>query len=84
MRRLTRWLVRLILIFLIGSVGLAIVYRFVPPPFTLTMLGDVIGGRSVHKQWMPLSRMDPSMARAAISAEDGNFCRHHGFDFTAI
>ena len=72
------------LIFLIGSVVLAIVYRFVPPPFTLTMARDVIGGKSVHKDWMPLSRMAPNMARAAISAEDGNFCRHHGFDFTAI
>ena len=79
-----RWLIRLILIFLIGSVVMVIVYRFVPPPFTLTMAGDVIGGRSVHKDWMPLSAMGPNMARAAISAEDGNFCRHHGFDFTAI
>jgi monofunctional biosynthetic peptidoglycan transglycosylase len=28
--------------------------------------------------------MDPDMAYAAIAAEDGNFCTHHGFDFTAI
>ncbi len=84
MRRLSRWIVRALLIFLIGSVALVLLYRFVPPPFTLTMAGDVIGGKSVHKDWMPLSRMDPNMARAAISAEDGNFCKHHGFDFTAI
>lgn len=48
------------------------------------MVGDLVGGRSLHKSWMPLARMDPDMARAAIAAEDGNFCRHHGFDFTAI
>lgn len=82
--RLFGWLVRGVAIFVIGSLLLVVVYRFVPPPITLTMIGDVIGGRSIHKEWMPLSQMDRNMARAAISAEDGNFCRHHGFDFTAI
>lgn len=83
-RRLIGWIVRTILLFLIGSLLWVLLYRFVPPPFTLTMLGDLVGGRSVTKDWMPLSRMDPDMARAAVAAEDGNFCRHHGFDVAAI
>jgi monofunctional glycosyltransferase len=82
--RLLRWLIRGVLIFVGGSLLLVLIYRFVPPPITLTMVGDLIGGKSIHKDWMPLSRMDPDMARAAISAEDGNFCKHHGFDFAAI
>ncbi|PZO91446.1 MAG: monofunctional biosynthetic peptidoglycan transglycosylase [Sphingomonas sanxanigenens] len=61
-----------------------VAYRFAPPPFTLTMLGDVMSGRSVTRQWMPLSRIDPNMPRAAIAAEDAKFCSHHGFDFGAI
>jgi monofunctional biosynthetic peptidoglycan transglycosylase len=60
------------------------VYRFVPVPFTWTMAGDLLAGRSVTKQWMPLSQMDPDMARAAIAGEDSRFCEHHGFDFRAI
>ncbi len=60
------------------------IYRFVPVPFTWTMAGDLLAGRSVTKQWMPLSRMDPDMARAAIAGEDSRFCEHHGFDFRAI
>jgi monofunctional biosynthetic peptidoglycan transglycosylase len=83
-RRILRWIVRIVLGFFLVSILLVVLYRFVPPPITLTMIGDMIGGRSVHKDWMPLSRMDPDMARAAIAAEDGNFCTHHGFDFTAI
>ncbi|QJU59625.1 monofunctional biosynthetic peptidoglycan transglycosylase [Sphingomonas sp. AP4-R1] len=83
-RRLFRWLWRAVLIFFFGSILWVVVYRFVPPPITMTMIGDIVGGRSISKDWMPLSRMDPNMARAAVSAEDGNFCRHHGFDFTAI
>jgi monofunctional biosynthetic peptidoglycan transglycosylase len=83
-RRILGWIVRLVLGFLLVSILWVLLYRFVPPPVTLTMIGDMAGGRSVHKDWMPLSRMDPNMARAAIGSEDGNFCTHHGFDFTAI
>lgn len=79
-----RWLVRGLLAFVGGSVLLVTFYRFVPPPVTLTMLGDLVAGNGIAKDWMPLSKMDPNMARAAIAAEDGNFCLHHGFDFTAI
>ena len=61
-----------------------LLYRFVPPPFTFTMLGDVFAGRSVTKDWMPLSRIDPDMARAVIAAEDSKFCSHRGFDADAI
>ncbi len=48
------------------------------------MIGNVIDGHPITKDWMSLSRMDPNMARAAIGGEDWNFCRHHGFDFAAI
>jgi monofunctional biosynthetic peptidoglycan transglycosylase len=82
--RILRILVKTVIAFVGVSLVWVAVYRFVPPPFTLTMLGDVIGGRSVSKSWMPLSRIDPNMARAAIAAEDSRFCTHHGFDFGAI
>ena len=84
MIRLVRWLLKAALIFVVVTVAWVGLYRFVPPPITLTMLGDVIGGRGVDKSWRPLSAMDPAMARAAIAGEDGHFCAHHGFDFTAI
>ena len=70
--------------FVIGSILLVVAYRFVPPPITLTMVGDAIEGNGVTKSWMPLSRIDPDMARAAIAGEDARFCLHHGFDFEAI
>lgn len=83
-RRIARWA----LIALIGFVGVSVavtgLYRFVPPPFTLTMAGDVFAGRSVTKRWRPLGQIDPDMARAAIAGEDSAFCSHHGFDYSAI
>ena len=33
---------------------------------------------------MPIGQIDRDMVRAAIAAEDGKFCTHHGFDFEAI
>ncbi|XHR99387.1 monofunctional biosynthetic peptidoglycan transglycosylase [Sphingomonas sp. DBB INV C78] len=61
-----------------------LIYKFVPPPVTFTMIGNAIGGNGITKDWMSLDRMDPDMARAAIGGEDWNFCSHHGFDFKAI
>ncbi|MGD9812287.1 MAG: transglycosylase domain-containing protein, partial [Sphingobium sp.] len=76
-----RFFLRLILAFVLLSVAIVLIYRFVPPPTTLTMMFDKNG---VTKDWMSLSRMDPDMARAAIAAEDSKFCFHHGFDAEAI
>ncbi len=66
------------------SVLWVVILRFVPTPITFTMLGDLLSGRSVTKEWRPLSRIDPNMARVAIAGEDARFCSHHGFDFRAI
>ena len=83
-RRILGWILKIVIGFVLLSLLMTLVYRFVPPPITLTQLGEYAHGHSVTKDWMPLSRMDPDMARAAIAAEDGNFCSHHGFDFKAM
>jgi monofunctional biosynthetic peptidoglycan transglycosylase len=82
--RLIRLILKIILWFVIVSVAWVAVYRFVPPPITFTMIGNALAGRGIHKDWMPLDRIDPDMARAVIAGEDSGFCSHHGFDFTAI
>src|SRR5438045_7095578 len=48
------------------------------------MVGDVLAGRGAPREWMPISRIDRDMVRAAIAGEDGKFCSHHGFDVQAI
>jgi monofunctional biosynthetic peptidoglycan transglycosylase len=79
-----RWILRAGIGFVLISVLWVALYRFVPPPFTFTMAGDLLAGRSVTKDWTPLSRIDADMPRAAIAAEDARFCSHHGFDVDAI
>jgi monofunctional biosynthetic peptidoglycan transglycosylase len=79
--RLARFLLRCLLWFLIVSVGLVLLYKWVPVPVTATMLMDPNG---MTRDWTPLSRIDRTMVAAAISAEDGKFCSHNGFDQEAI
>lgn len=84
LRRILFWILKAILLFLAVSVGMVVVYKFVPPPITWTQIGDIFSGHGVTKRWMSIDRIDPDMPRAAIAAEDARFCTHHGFDFTAI
>jgi monofunctional biosynthetic peptidoglycan transglycosylase len=79
--RFARLLSRVIIWFLAISIGLTVLYRFVPPPLTLTMLFDSHG---FTKDWTPLSRIDRNMVAAVIAAEDSKFCSHDGFDRAAI
>ena len=82
--RIGWWIGRAIVFFIGGSVLWVMIYKFVPPPVTFTMLGGAVQGHGIDKDWTPLSRIDPNMARAAIAAEDSRFCTHHGFDAEAI
>ena len=82
--RILGWIVKLVLAFFIISILWVLAYRLVPPPITITMIGDVFAGRGLHKDWMPIGQIDRDMVRAAIAAEDSKFCSHHGFDFEAI
>ena len=67
--------------FIVASVGIVVVYRFVPIPTTLTMLFDPNGAT---RNWTPLSDISPNLVRVVIAAEDGKFCSHDGFDREAI
>src|SRR5436309_2486788 len=82
--RLVGWIVKLVVAFFAISILWVLAYRFINPPLTPNMIGDLVGGRGAHKQWMPVTEIDRDMVRAAIAAEDGKFCSHHGFDFEAI
>jgi monofunctional biosynthetic peptidoglycan transglycosylase len=82
--RVIGWIVKLLLAFVIVSVLWVLAYRFVNPPITFTMIGDLTAGRGAARDWMPIGSIDRDMVRASIAAEDGKFCSHRGFDFEAI
>ena len=79
--RIMWWIGRAMLWFVLGSVGLTLLYKWVPVPVTLTMIMDPNG---IDKDWTPLSRIDRNMVSAVIAGEDAKFCTHGGFDAEAI
>lgn len=79
--RMLIFLFKAILWFLLITSLWVLLYRFVPPPITATMLLDEHGAT---RDWTSMGNIDRSMAVAAIAAEDGNFCLHNGFDLDAI
>jgi monofunctional biosynthetic peptidoglycan transglycosylase len=81
MLRIGIFLAKLLLWFIGLSLALVLLFRFVPPPVTATMLLDANG---ITKDWEPLSNIDRNLVRAVIAAEDGKFCSHAGFDREAI
>src|SRR3712207_5031171 len=82
--RIVGWVVKGVFLFILLSLLWVLLYRFVNPPFTLTMAGDRLGGRQISREWMSLERIDRDAVRAAIAAEDSKFCSHWGFDQDAI
>jgi len=81
LRRFTIFLAKLMLWFVIISLALVLLFKFVPVPITATMVMDE---NSVTKDWEPLSDIDRDMVRAVIASEDSKYCTHDGFDAEAI
>ena len=82
--RLILGIIKLIAVLLIVSIGWVLLYRFINPPLTATMVSDLVAGRGATREWMPIGRIDRDMVRASIAAEDSKFCSHDGFDLQAI
>ena len=76
-----RFMTKVVVWFLAISIGLTLIYRFVPVPITITMIADENG---FTKDWTSLARIDRNMVSAVIAGEDGKFCTHNGFDTEAI
>jgi monofunctional biosynthetic peptidoglycan transglycosylase len=65
-------------------IALIMIYRFVPPPFTPLMIGTEVEDGVVYQHWVSIESISPNLVRAAIAAEDEQFCSHHGFDWNEI
>jgi monofunctional biosynthetic peptidoglycan transglycosylase len=83
-QRIFGWIVTLVVAFFLISILWVLAYRFINPPITPNMIGDMLAGRGAHRDWMSIDDIDRDMVRASIAAEDSKFCSHHGFDFEAI
>jgi monofunctional glycosyltransferase len=73
------------------TIGLVVVYRFVPVPLTPLMLIRLFDQAfdserhiRLYKDWEPKELISSSLPLAVVAAEDQLFTQHNGFDFNAI
>ena len=78
------WALRLGLAGLAAYLALIVVFDFLNPPTTLTMLGERARLGKLDQEWTDFEDIAPVMARSVVAAEDANFCTHWGFDMGAI
>lgn len=89
-RRIVRILLRIVILFLIVSVGSTIVFRWVPVPFTPLMLIRCVEQKADGKEmvlkhdWVSLENISPKLQLAVVCSEDQNYLKHFGFDWGAI
>ncbi len=77
--------------FFIVSIGLTIIYRFVPVPITPLMVIRLVEQTfdpekkvRLYKDWVPISEISRNAPQAVFAAEDQKFMTHKGFDFEAM
>jgi monofunctional biosynthetic peptidoglycan transglycosylase len=90
LKKIFRWLKRLVLFFFISSILMVVVYRFVPvyvtPLMFIRTAEQIFSGESpkMNKRWVPMNEISPYMPKAIMAGEDQNFLNHSGFDFKAM
>ncbi len=81
---------KILIFFVILSVGSTILFRWLPVPLTPLMIircveqkGD---GKSMtlKHDWVSLDEISPKLQLAVVCSEDQNYLKHYGFDWGAI
>jgi monofunctional biosynthetic peptidoglycan transglycosylase len=83
--RAARWLVRCAAVLIVlAMIPLVLTLVYAIPsvhPISTLMLKDIVLSRPYKREWVPLDRISPHLARSVIMSEDGQFCRHDGIDW---
>lgn len=83
-RWLVFWSLRLFALVALVALLVILLHGVVTPPKTLYMRQERARLGAIDYEWVPIEQVAPVMARAAVAAEDANFCNHWGFDMGAI
>ncbi|PBQ34788.1 monofunctional biosynthetic peptidoglycan transglycosylase [Sphingobacteriaceae bacterium] len=90
LRKIFKIVLRIVIAFLILTMGSTLLYRWVPVPITPLMLIRCVEQKSDGKpmtlkhDWVSLEEISPKLQLAVVCSEDQNYLKHYGFDFKAI
>lgn len=84
-KKIAKYIFRLLLTLFIITILWVAVYAFVPVPGTPLMLARYFGEDvPINHTWTPLEEITPDMQLAVIAAEDNRFVLHNGFDWEEV
>ncbi|TNJ47138.1 monofunctional biosynthetic peptidoglycan transglycosylase [Tamlana fucoidanivorans] len=87
MRRIFRCIFKTLLWFVILSLSLVLIFKWVPVPITPLMVMRYLetnSQKSIYHDWVAIEDISKDLQLAVICSEDQNFLEHKGFDFAAI
>ncbi|WP_179333906.1 monofunctional biosynthetic peptidoglycan transglycosylase [Winogradskyella costae] len=88
MKKLFRFLIKILLWFVALSIGFVFLFKYVPVPFTPLMVIRYAESDEDSKMWkhdwVSIDKIAKNLQLAAICSEDQKFLNHSGFDVEAI
>ncbi len=88
LKRVISLILKLILGFFLVSIGLTVLYKFVPVPITPLMVirlyeqaTDSEKSMKLYKDWVSMGKISKNAPQAVIASEDQKFMTHNGFDW---
>ncbi|WP_179337429.1 monofunctional biosynthetic peptidoglycan transglycosylase [Winogradskyella ludwigii] len=88
MKKLFRFFAKLLFWSIIFSVGLVVLFKYVPIPTTPLMViryfENTDDTKNWKHDWVPIEKISKNIQLAAICSEDQKFLNHSGFDIEAI
>jgi monofunctional biosynthetic peptidoglycan transglycosylase len=77
--------IRRIVIYLwLVNIGYILLTKFLFPPITTVMIGSLLAGHGLHRDYVTNNYIGKNAKLAVLSAEDQLFAEHNGFDVKAI
>ncbi|MDX1545121.1 MAG: monofunctional biosynthetic peptidoglycan transglycosylase [Christiangramia sp.] len=85
-KRIFRFIFKILLGLFIFSIFIVMVYKWLPVPYTPLMAIRYFENpqEEFHHDWVPIDDISRHLQLAVITSEDQNFVNHKGFDFEAI
>lgn len=86
MKRVFKFLFKLIVWFFAFTIFMVLLYKWVPVPYTPLMAIKYIEHpeEKIQHRWVPMEGISNNLKLAVIGSEDQNFPTHNGFDIKAI
>ena len=87
MHNIFRFIIKTLVWFVIVTVGIVVVFKWVPVPITPLMViryFETDSPKILKHDWEPIENISKNLQLAVICSEDQGFLKHNGFDLDAI